>query len=69
MITKLNTNPILRFFLDHDNLIKSKTKSIMKLDSQSVQYQRMKLKKNYKKEKKKKLNSSYPITSHELSKI
>jgi hypothetical protein len=42
MITKLNTNPILRFFLDHDNLIKSKTKSIMKLNSQLTQYIRIK---------------------------
>jgi len=44
MITKMNDRKIERqtnteFFLkDYDNLIKSKTKQIIKLDSQSVQY-------------------------------
>jgi hypothetical protein len=32
MIVKSNTNPVPRFFLDHDNFIKSKTKPIIKLN-------------------------------------
>jgi len=44
MITKMNDRKIERqtnteiFFKDYDNLIRSKTKQIIKLDSQSVQY-------------------------------
>jgi hypothetical protein len=41
MITKINDceikhQSIPRFFLDHDNLIKSKTEPIMKLNSQLI---------------------------------
>jgi len=42
MIAKSNTNSILRFFLDYDNLIKDETKLIMKLNFQLTQYPRMK---------------------------
>jgi len=41
MIAKSNTNSILRFFLDHDNLIKGEIKPIMKLISQLIQYIRI----------------------------
>ena len=41
MITKSNTNPIPRCFLNHDNLIKGKIKPIIKLNSQLNQYLRM----------------------------
>jgi hypothetical protein len=37
---QLNT----KFFLDHDNLIKCETKPIIKLNSQLIQYPRMKKK-------------------------
>jgi hypothetical protein len=42
MIVKFNINSISRFFLDHNNFIKGKTKLIMKLNSQLTQYLRMK---------------------------
>jgi hypothetical protein len=42
MIVKFNINSISRFFLDHNNFIKSKMKLIMKLNSQLTQYIRMK---------------------------
>jgi len=51
MITKIDNHKIEHqtntetFFLRLNNLIESKTKQIMKLDSQSVQNQKMKLKK------------------------
>jgi hypothetical protein len=41
----------------------------MKLNSQTVQYQMMKLKTELKKKKKKNLNLSCLLKSHELSKI
>jgi len=46
MIVKSNNNPIPRFFLDRDNLIKNKTEPIMKLNSQLTQYPRMRKKTN-----------------------
>jgi len=46
MIVKSNNNPIPRFFLDYDNLIKSKTELIMKLNFQLTQYPRMRKKTN-----------------------
>ena len=42
---QLNT----KFFLNHDNLIKYETKPIMKLNSQLIQYPRMKKKTDLKK--------------------
>ena len=42
---QLNT----KMFLDHDNLIKCETKPIMKLNSQLIQYPRMKKKTDLKK--------------------
>jgi len=48
MITKSNSNPIPRFFLDRDNLIKGKMKSIIKLNSQLIKYLKMKKKTNFK---------------------
>jgi len=52
MIIKINDCKIERqtitekFYKDYDNLIESKTKQIMKLNYQSVQYWMMKSKKN-----------------------
>jgi hypothetical protein len=58
MITKLNDHKIKHqlniyhdFFLNYNNLIKSETKPIMNLNSQSIQYQRIKLKKKFEKKK------------------
>ena len=39
------------FFKNYNNLIKSETKPIMNLNSQSIQYQRIKSKKNFEKKK------------------
>jgi len=41
---KSNINPIPRIFLDHNNLIKDETKSIMKINFQLTQYLRVKKK-------------------------
>jgi hypothetical protein len=50
MIAKSNTNSLPRcFFIYNYNLIKGKTKPIMKLNFQLTQYLRMKKKTNFKK--------------------
>ena len=65
MITKIDNHKIkhqlnTEIFLDHDNLIKSKMKSIMKLNSQLIHYLWMELEKNLLKKEKKKLNLPNP---------
>jgi hypothetical protein len=55
------------FFKNYNNLIKSETKPIMNLNSQSIQYQRIKSKKKI--EKKKSLTRQTCEQIHELYKV